>query len=240
MGNWSVTWLGHAGFRIETGGQVLLIDPWLRGNPSFDEARFDEAVAGATAILLTHGHDDHAANSAEIAVKTGAKLLATYELANWIAGKAASPIEAVGVNKGGTVVLGDAVRATFVNAVHSSSTVVDGKPVYLGAEGGWMIESGQGDAAETLYHMGDTDVFADMGLLQELHRPKIGVAPIGGHFTMDPARAAFACKKFFSFEAIVPCHYATFPLLEQSADGFAAAMAPTRVVAPKVMETVTL
>ena len=240
MANWKVTWLGHAGFRIETGGQVILIDPWLRGNPSFDEAQFDAAVAGATALLLTHGHQDHIADAAEIAVKTGAKLFAIYELASWVAGQASSPIETVGVNKGGTVSLGDMVRATFVHAVHSSSSVVDGKPVYLGAEGGWMIESGQGDQAETLYHMGDTDVFADMALLQELHRPKYGIVPIGGHFTMDPVRAAFACKKFFSFEAILPCHYATFPLLAQSADGFAAEMAPARVVAPAVMEAVNL
>ena len=41
-----IIWLGHSSFRIETGDEVLLIDPWLRGNPSFDESRFDEAIAG--------------------------------------------------------------------------------------------------------------------------------------------------------------------------------------------------
>ncbi|MEL6318411.1 MAG: metal-dependent hydrolase, partial [Pseudomonadota bacterium] len=141
----------------------------------------------------------------------------------------------IGFNKGGTVDLGG-VRATLVHAVHSSSTVVDEKPFALGAECGFILEAG----GESLYFMGDTDVFSDMGLYQELHKPKVGIVPIGGHFTMDAGRAAFACKKFFQFDTVIPCHYQTFPLLAQSADAFAAAMAPTRVVAPSVMETVSV
>lgn len=235
-GVWRVTWLGHSGFRIETGGQVILIDPWLRGNPSFPEARFDEAVAGATHILLSHGHDDHAGGVREIAEKTGASVVGIFELISHL-----GVANGVGMNKGGAVSLGDAdsgavVAATLVNAVHSSSTTVDGKLVYLGGEGGWMLRS----HGETLYFMGDTDVFADMALFQELHTPRIGVVPIGGHFTMDADRAAFACKKFFDFDVVIPCHYGTFPLLAQSADAFAAAMAPTEVRAPDVLETITL
>lgn len=230
MSDWTLTWLGHSGFRIEVGGRVLLIDPWLRGNPSFSEERYDEATAGATHILLSHAHADHASSAAEVAGKTGATVVAIYELASFLGTEGA-----VGLNKGGTVDLGG-VRATLVNAVHSSSMSVDGKPVYLGAEGGWMIEAG----GDTLYFMGDTDVFADMGLLAELHAPKWGIVPIGGHFTMDARRAAFACRKFFNFAAVIPCHYATFPLLEQTADGFAEAVAPTRVIAPKVMERTPL
>ncbi|SDZ92053.1 metal-dependent hydrolase [Rubrimonas cliftonensis] len=230
MSDWTLTWLGHSGFRIKVGGRVLLLDPWLRGNPSFPEDRFDEAVDGATHILLSHAHSDHASSAVEIAGKTGAVVVAIYELANFLATEGA-----IGLNKGGTVDLGG-VAATLVHAVHSSSMPVDGRPVYLGAEAGWMIEAG----GETLYFMGDTDVFADMGLLAELHAPKWGIVPIGGHFTMDARRAAFACGKFFDFEAVIPCHYGTFPLLEQTAEGFAQAMAPTRVIAPKVMEAVTL
>lgn len=232
---WKITWLGHSGFRIETGGQVLLIDPWLRGNPSFPEDRFEEAVKGATHILLSHGHDDHASSAKEIAQATGATVLGIYDLIAWLGAP-----NSVGMNKGGTVALGEAsgavVAATMVNAVHSSSTMIDGKPYYLGGEAGWMIRS----HGETLYFMGDTDVMADMAVLAELHQPRIGVVPIGGHFTMDSARAAFACDKFFDFEAVIPCHYGTFPLLAQSADEFAEAMSPTRVIAPDVLETVTL
>ncbi|MCI4663422.1 MAG: metal-dependent hydrolase [Neomegalonema sp.] len=231
MSNWTVQWLGHSGFRIETGGAVILIDPWLRGNPSFDEARFDEAVSGATHLLLSHAHGDHSSSAQEIVEKTDATLVAIYDLTQLLGVDGA-----VGMNKGGTVALTDAVSATMVHAVHSSSIEIDGASRYGGGEAGFMIRSG----AETLYFAGDTDVFADMAIFEELHKPKFGILPIGGHFTMDADRAAFAAKKFFNFETIIPCHYQTFPLLAQSADPFAAAVAPTRVMAPSVMEKIIL
>jgi L-ascorbate metabolism protein UlaG (beta-lactamase superfamily) len=229
-----ITWLGHSGFRIETGGQVLLVDPWLRGNPSFDEAHFDRAIEGATHILITHGHGDHASTAPEIAKATGAPVIGIYDWVTWIT--EAEGLEGTGMNKGGTVTLG-AVKATMVNAVHSSSVAgPGGQPVYAGAEAGFVIQSGE----TVLYVAGDTDVFADMALIHELHRPTHGILPIGGHFTMDAERAAFAARKFFDFRGVIPCHYATFPLLAPSADDFARRMEPTPVMAPGVMESVTL
>ena len=226
-----ITWLGHSGFRIEIAGQVLLVDPWLRGNPVFDESRFDEAIAGATAIFVSHGHADHSANAVEIAKATGAPLHGVYD---WITTLvAAEGVEGVGFNKGGTVRVGD-VAVTMVNAEHSSSVAIDGRPVYTGAETGFMI-AGEG---ETIYFAGDTDVMADMGVFADLHEPTIGILPIGGHFTMDIPRAAYACRKFFDFKAVIPCHYKTFPLLAQSAEPLADAIAPTPVRAPEVMESV--
>ncbi len=217
-----ITWFGHAAFRIEIGDQVLLLDPWLRGNPSFDEAGFDAAIAGTTAILLTHGHGDHASTAVEIAKATGAKICGIYDLVSWLA--ETGGIEGVGFNKGGTIPLGD-VRATMVNAVHSSSAAGQGAPVCVGSEAGFVIE-GEGTS---LYVAGDTDVHSDMALVQELHAPKIGILPIGGWFTMDAARAAYACRRFFSFEAVIPSHYATFPLLAPDAGAFTALVAPTPV-----------
>jgi L-ascorbate metabolism protein UlaG (beta-lactamase superfamily) len=229
-----ITWLGHSGFRIEIAGQVLLFDPWLRGNPAFDEARFDEAIAGATAVLVSHGHGDHSGNATEIAKKAGCPVYGIYDWITWVAAR--DEVEGVGFNKGGTVAIGD-VKVTMVSATHSSSaTGPDGAPVYSGAESGFMI-AGEG---ETIYFAGDTDVMADMAVFQELHKPTIGILPIGGHFTMDPERAAFACRKFFDFKLVIPCHYKTFPLLAQSADGFAKAVAPTEVKAPDVMETMEI
>lgn len=230
-----ITWLGHASFRIETGGQVLLLDPWLRGNPMFDEARFDEAVAGATHVLVTHGHGDHASGAAEIARRTGAGIVGIYDWVSWVT--ASEPgIAGIGMNKGGTVHLGP-VAVTMVNAVHSSSAAgPGGQPIYAGTESGYVIASG----AVTLYAAGDTDVMADMGVLQELHAPTHAILPIGGHFTMDARRAAFAAKRFFDFRAIIPSHYRTFPLLAQSAADFADRVAPVPVHVLGVMESVTL
>lgn len=225
-----ITWLGHSGFRIEIGDQVLLVDPWLRGNPSFDEAGFDGAVAGATHVLVSHGHGDHSSGAVEISRATGAPVVGIYDLMTHMA--ATDGVETVGFNKGGTVMLGD-VAVTMVSAVHSSSLSGDGGPVYAGAEAGFMI-AGEG---KTIYFSGDTDVHADMQIFQDLHKPDIGILCMGGHFTMDQARAAYACKKFFDFEAVIPCHYKTFPLLAQSADELAAAIAPTPVHQLAVMET---
>lgn len=205
-----IIWLGHSGFRIETGDQVLLVDPWLRGNPSFDEARFDEAIAGATHILVSHGHGDHSSGAAEIARATGAPVVGIYDWATWVG--ETEGIEVIGFNKGGTVKLGD-VAVTMVAAAHSSSVTVEGRPMYVGAEAGYMIEA----EGKTIYFMGDTDVMADMAVFEELHQPEIGIVPVGGHFTMDVARAAFACRRFFDFKTVIPCHYKTFPLLAQSA-----------------------
>lgn len=226
-----ITWLGHSGFRIEAAGEVLLIDPWLRGNPSFDEARFDEAVAGATHVLVSHAHGDHASGAAEIARATGAKVVGIYDWASWLG--ETEKVEVIGFNKGGTVKLGD-VAVTMVNAAHSSSASIEGRPVYMGHESGYMIAA----EGHVIYFMGDTDVMADMGVFAELHDPDIGIVPIGGHFTMDPPRAAFACRKFFKFRTIIPCHYKTFPLLAQSAEGMEVPGA--RIVEPEVMKAIVI
>ena len=88
----------------------------------------------------------------------------------------------------------------------------------------------------TLYHMGDTDIFSDMALINELHQPEIGLVPIGDRFTMGGAVAALACQRFFKFDTVIPCHYGTFPIIDQTADTFVAAMdgAKGKVEVPKV------
>ena len=89
--------------------------------------------------------------------------------------------------------------------------------------------------------MGDTDMFGGMALIAEFHRPQIGIVPIGDRFTMGARSAAFTCKKFFSFEMILPCHYGTFPgMLDPDADKFVAEMKDHNVVVPKVGQTVTV
>lgn len=228
-----ITWLGHAGFRIEMGGQVLLVDPWVSGNPSFPEDRRAEAIRGATHILLSHGHFDHAKDVPGIARELGIPVLCKVELANLL--EKSEGIETTGFNNGGTVAAGD-VNITMVAATHSSSLQGDQGAVYAGTEVGFMIEH----AGRTIYFSGDTDVMADMGVFQELHEPEVGLLAAGGHFTMDMKRAAFAARRFFDFKTVIPCHYGSFPLLEQSAEPMKAALPGVNVITPEVMQPVDL
>src|SRR5262249_48232637 len=124
---------------------------------------------------------------------------------------------------------------TLVNALHSSG---QGDSVYLGNPNGLIIRPKDG---KVLYHMGDTDMFADMALIAEFHRPEIGIVPIGDRFTMGAKAAAFACKKFFNFEMILPYHYGTFAgMLDPDAAKFVAEMKGHNVVVPKVGQAVAV
>jgi len=228
------TWLGHASIRLEIAGQVLLIDPWIDGNPMFPNERREEVLAGATAILVTHGHFDHVSGVPELARELGIPVYGIADLMGWW-GASERGVETVGFNKGGTVALGN-VSVTMVNAVHSSSVGTDHGPMYAGAEAGFMIAHG----GRTIYFSGDTDVTADMGVMQALHAPEIGILCCGGHFTMDMRRAAYAARTFFDFRTVIPCHYRTFPLLAQSAQPLADALPGIDVKQPEVMETLEL
>ena len=228
-----LTWLGHSGFRMELGEAVLLIDPWLVGNPSFDEARRAEAIGGATHIVLTHGHSDHAEDAVAIARELGIPVVGIFDLmSHW---GEVEGIDTLGFNKGGTVRLAD-VDVTMVNACHSSSTPSEGGPLYAGSEAGYMIAH----EGRTTYLSGDTDIMADMAWMGELHAPKVGILCCGGHFTMDIERAAWAARRWFDFETVVPCHYATFPMLAQSAEPLRAALPGVDVRIPAVMEAIEI
>lgn len=229
-----VTWMGHGSFRIEVADQVLLLDPWIKGNPSFPEDRADEALEGATAILLTHGHFDHTQDCVDIAKERNLHLYGIYELINWFT--AVPGVEGTGFNRGGTVQIGG-VSVTLVQASHSSSVQANTGPCYMGQECGFMIQA----EGKTLYAMGDTDIMADWEWMAEYHRPDFAIVPIGGHFTMDGARAGWGVRKYFpELKGAIPGHYKTFPLLAQSADEFVEAMKPITVHVPDVLESVDL
>jgi len=223
-----LTWLGHSGFRIEIEKAVILLDPWMTGNPMFPADRREEATRGATHILLTHGHGDHSGDTVALARELGVPVIAIYDLVSFW--EASEGLEVVGFNKGGTVDLGGA-RVTMVNAAHSSSLGGEAGPQYAGAEAGYMI-AGEG---HTIYVSGDTDIMADMEWMGDYHKPDIGILCAGGHFTMDMARAAYAARRYFDFRTVIPCHYRTFPLLEQSAEALKAGLPGVEVIEPEVM-----
>jgi len=206
----TLTWLGHASFRVDTdGGQRLYVDPWLSGPTCPDAEKEPER---ADAIVVTHGHGDHAGDVVGLQQKLGCKVLGMVELAHWFSQNGVAEDAVVSFNKGGTVSVGD-VRVTLTNAFHSSSAP-DGS--YAGEPAGAVLRFD----GHSVYFAGDTCVFGDMALIARLYRPTVAVLPIGDHFTMGPEEAALALE-LLGGPRCVPCHWGTFPLLAGNPDRLA-------------------
>ncbi|MEM8551732.1 MAG: metal-dependent hydrolase, partial [Pseudomonadota bacterium] len=201
------------------GNTALLIDPFLTGNPTWDGG-WTEPAEGISHILLTHGHDDHIGDTIDIAKATGAEVVAPFELCQFLAGQGVEKVNPG--NHGGTIDCGP-FTVTFANALHSSATSMAGNGLtYMGNPVGYVVTPKDGGPA--VYHMGDTGIFGDMALINELYAPKVGIVPIGDRFTMGAREAALACSRFFDFSTIVPCHYGTFPIIDQTPDAFLKAL----------------
>ena len=204
MAKTTLTWLGHASFRLDTpGGKRIYVDPWLDGNPKCpDDEREPERC---DIVAITHGHLDHTGSAAEIGKRFGSRLVCMNELAHVLEEQHGYPgASSGGMNKGGTVDLDD-VRFTMTHAFHSSSF----NGVYTGEPAGLVITVEDGTA---LYFAGDTCVFGDMKLIGRIYEPSVAVLPIGDHYTMGPREAAVALELLGS-KRCVPCHWGTFPLL---------------------------
>lgn len=227
-----ITWLGHGSFRFEIADEVILIDPWLSGNPMLPEDRIAEALHGATQILMTHGHFDHIDGLVAMAKETGLPVSGMFELMSMLESQGVNVAHSF--NKGGTVMLGD-VAVSMVPASHSSSMLVDGAPKYTGAEVGYVI---RGDG-HCIYFSGDTTIMADMAWIGEYYAPTIGILSAGGYYTMDMEMAGWAAQKYFDFQTVIPMHYRTFPALEQSAEVLAAELPGVRVIEPQVLVPIT-
>ncbi len=200
----SITWLGHSAFLIRLDGHKILVDPWL-SNPMAPKEK--PPLNDVELIVVTHGHSDHVGEAIDIMKTSQAKLVAIYDLMNYLIQQGADPKRVIGGNIGGPMRTGIGnIRIALTPATHSSPV---GSPV-----GVVLI----GDEA-TIYHAGDTGVTMDMQLIGELYKPDIALLPIGGHFTMDPREAAYAVK-LLKPKVVIPMHYGTFPVLYGTPEEF--------------------
>ena len=203
----TLTWLGHATFRIDSpGGKRIYIDPFLNGNPKCPEN--EQSPERVDMIGITHGHGDHVGDAIDLAKKFSCTVVAPVELADWLSAEGVENVR--DPNKGGTVDV-DGIKFTLVNAHHSSSNN-DGK--YTGEPCGIVVTLEDGTK---VYFAGDTCVFGDMQLIGRLYSPDVAVLPIGGHYTMDPKEASVALE-LLGTKRCVPCHYGTFPVLAGTPD----------------------
>ncbi len=201
----TVTWLGHSTVLVTTAaGTTILIDPFIEHNPKFPKGfALPEKL---DLILATHGHFDHIGDVIPVAGKTGAPVVAMFELAEWFKSKGVA--ETIALGYGGSYTHKDVVL-TMTEARHSSGIQDGGTFVYGGEPAGYVLTIADGPV---LYHAGDTNVFSDMQLIRDLYAPKFGMLPIGGNFTMDPRGAALATK-FLGLDVVLPMHFGTMPQL---------------------------
>ena len=223
------TYYGHACFSVVVSGKTLLFDPFITPNPL--AADLDIASIAADFILVSHGHGDHVANVAEIAGRTGAPLIAPYEVGSWFEKQGVKNVQAM--NHGGAAKM-DFGRVKLTSAIHSSS-MPDGS--YGGNPCGFVVESADGN----FYYSGDTALTLDMKLIADQRQLRFAVLPIGDFFTMgieDALRAA----EFVGATKIVGVHYDTFPpiKLDREAAFAAAKTSGKQLLLPRIGETIDI
>jgi L-ascorbate metabolism protein UlaG (beta-lactamase superfamily) len=213
-----LTYLSHSCVLLETGSHRVLFDPFLTGNPL---APVQAADVACDFILLTHGHDDHVGDAADIARRTGARIVANYEIATFFA---AQGLECHGMYHGGawTFPFG---RAKMVIAHHGSGYPgPGGAMLYMGNPAGFVVTA----EGKNIYHAGDTCLFLEMEWIGRMHPLDVAFLPIGDNFTMGIDEAAEAVR-LLRPKRVVPIHYNTFDLIRVDPREFADKVRPLGV-----------
>ncbi len=204
-----ITWLGHGTFQFELpGGEVILMDAWTDGNPAYP-ARHE--LSRIDVMCITHGHFDHIHDAVALAKKFSPQVVAIFETAKWLESKGVENLRPM--NKGGTQVVGP-VTVTMTHALHSCGIEDGGQMIYGGEACGYVLRFADG---RSLYFSGDTAVFSDMALIEQLYRPELAILPAGDLFTMGPKEAALACR-MLKPRRVIPMHVGTFPALTGTPD----------------------
>lgn len=219
----TLTWYGHSTLGLETAGLHLLIDPFFNGNPS---APLGAGDVQADYLLVTHGHGDHVGDTVAIAARTGATVIANFEVCNWLS--------AQGVEKTHAQHLGGGFQYPFgylklTLALHGSA-MPDAS--YGGNPAGFLLTLNDG---QKIYFAGDTGLFGDMRLIGE-EGVSLALLPIGDNYTMGPDDALRAVK-LLQPKYVIPIHFSTWGLIQQDASAWAAQVtretgAQARVLAP--------
>jgi len=210
----TITWLGHAAFRIDTdSGKRIYVDPFLINNPKTPDS--EKEPERVDIIAVTHGHSDHAGETPALSQRfPDAQIVAQVEVKGWLGAQGANTGQLPGLNKGGSQEI-DGIRFTLTQASHSSSS---DNGEYLGESCGIVMRLENG---RTVYFAGDTCVFGDMQLIARIYKPDLVVLPIGDWFTMGPEEAAVALE-LLGNPRCVPSHWGTFPLLSGTPDALQA------------------
>ncbi len=205
----SVIWHGHSNFQIFSDGLSIIIDPFFTGNPK--AACGWEDIEKPDLLLLTHDHRDHIGDAVPLCKKFGCHLATTFDLVPGLTEQGVSDIS--GFNIGGSMSF-QGITVTMTEATHATGGIT---PV------GFIITLPNGF---TIYHAGDTGIFASMQLWGELYPIDVAILPVGGYFTMDARQAALAAK-LLKTKSVIPSHWGTFPILEQNTAAFTAELART-------------
>ncbi|MCS7131382.1 MAG: metal-dependent hydrolase [Hadesarchaea archaeon] len=196
-----IKWLGHSAFEISIDNKIMLIDPFLTGNPKATIKASE--IQRVDIVCVTHDHHDHLGDSIELCRRLKATFVGIYELGVYAQREGIDDV--VAMNIGATVQV-KGFKISMVPAFHSANR---GAPV------GFVVESG----GIKIYHAGDTALFGDMQMIGRIYSPDVALLPIGGYYTMGPVEAVEAAR-FISPKVVIPMHYLTFPVLEQSAERF--------------------
>lgn len=246
-GQVTVQWLGHAAFKITSvSGKVILIDPYISQNPTLTAEQKDLAKLGKVdLILVTHAHADHVGDGPALARQHNVSLVGPAGLNDTLVALGELPKElSLRFNKGGVIKpLGEGIRITMARAEHSSeykwnNPKTGQEEVHVGGEpAGFILEFENGFK---VYHMGDTGLFGDMALIGSYYRPDLVMIPVGGHFVLSPADAAYATRHYLKPRFAIPMHYGTNPYLKGTPEEYIAALgqSSTRVLNLKYWEVV--